>query len=59
MKEEFSLLALGLGGAGKSTLLSTVCGEVEEEIVPTKGKKVLGIRISKKLVVSLLFADSL
>lgn len=37
VKEEFSLLALGLNGVGKSTLLSKICGEVEESIEPTKG----------------------
>ncbi len=37
IKEEFSFLALGLDGAGKSTLLSKLCGEINEEIEPTKG----------------------
>ncbi|XP_065059952.1 ADP-ribosylation factor-like protein 15 isoform X2 [Rhopilema esculentum] len=47
VKEEFSLLALGLGGAGKSTLLSTVCGEIEEEIVPTKGFSIKDISLAR------------
>ena len=38
IKEEYSLLTLGLGGAGKSTLLSKLCGEDDCEDGPTKGK---------------------
>eukprot|EP00794_Sanderia_malayensis_P009746 gene9746-10743_t len=49
-KEEFSFLALGLNGAGKSTLLAKLCGEINEDIEPTKGFSVKDISLSTAIL---------
>jgi len=50
VKEEYTLLALGLSGAGKSTLLSRLCGEDEEDSGPTNGFSMKDVSLTNAIL---------